>query len=542
MFLRKYVHSVLVILVAGLVLQACNKDNNINSNGDNQDTTSVFSRYIESAKLESSILQRTIKYSVYLPNGYDNDTQRYPVTYMLHGYGDDETSWSKWGDLKRQTDRHTSSGNAIPMIYIMPQANNSYYVNRWNGKYNYMDMIVNELVPLIDSLYRTNSDRTQRATLGYSMGGYGALILANKHPDIFSVAVPLSMSFRSDTQYMAEPQSVFDHQWASNFGGVGLTGEARLTEYFKQHSPFHFFKNSQPQQPYVKYYFDCGDDEESLTYTANDLHNLMREEQIPHEFRIRNGGHNWYCWHDALGDALKYISNSFKSIEESVEEEITANIDSELPGMLKSIFIPSINDSCYIYTPSEYQTSNKKYATIYFIHNGSNSRISDLHKVLSIIESNVSSGDIPSTIVVEIPAISTTSALEITEDIIPIIENEFRTVYGKKGKVIVGNLAGGALAFELSQIYADSISTCILLNAQLKENNLNPNKDIFYHIDLTDKSQNYRTNSTLYSNIRSANGNYQYRVRKGTDIYSSMFNGFDQSLMQIGNNIEKPKE
>ncbi len=78
--------------------------------------------------------------------------------------------------------------------------------------------------------------------MGYSMGGYGALILPSLNPDVFTVGVPLSMSFRTDEQYMAEPQDVFNSQWANLFGGFGANRDRTgLTDYFLQHSPFHFF-------------------------------------------------------------------------------------------------------------------------------------------------------------------------------------------------------------------------------------------------------------------------------------------------------------
>jgi enterochelin esterase-like enzyme len=63
------------------------------------------------------------------------------------------------------------------MIYVMPVGFNSYYVNKYNGQFPYMDMFVDELVPLVDSLFRTKPDPNHRAVMGYSMGGYGAMIM-----------------------------------------------------------------------------------------------------------------------------------------------------------------------------------------------------------------------------------------------------------------------------------------------------------------------------------------------------------------------------
>src|SRR5690606_745783 len=154
-----------------------------------------------------------------------------------------------------------------------PIGYNTYYVNRYTGFYPYMDMITTELVPTIDALFRTKKDKQARAVMGYSMGGYGALILPALNPDIFSIGIPLSMSFRTDEQYMAEPQGVFDSQWGTIFGGKGTAGEARLTDYYKQHSPFHFFNTTNTEAfAGLKILIDCGDDEESLTITNDAMH------------------------------------------------------------------------------------------------------------------------------------------------------------------------------------------------------------------------------------------------------------------------------
>ena len=82
-----------------------------------------------------------------------------------------------------------------------------------------MDMFVQELVPHVDKSFRTIADRAHRALTGYSMGGFGAMILAEKHPELFSCSAPLSMSFRTDAQYMTESGSGWDGQW--NFRRCG---------------------------------------------------------------------------------------------------------------------------------------------------------------------------------------------------------------------------------------------------------------------------------------------------------------------------------
>jgi S-formylglutathione hydrolase FrmB len=104
------------------------------------------------------------------------------------------------------------------------------------------------------------------------MGGFGALVLPLRNPDVVTVSVPLSISVRSDAQYMTEEASGWDDQWGRLFGAVGVTGEGRLTDYYKQHSPFHIFAQKDLSKlKDLKIYIDNGDDEETLCRSNEEL-------------------------------------------------------------------------------------------------------------------------------------------------------------------------------------------------------------------------------------------------------------------------------
>ena len=136
--------------------------------------------------------------TIYLPPGYASPDKIYPVVYLLHGFGGDETSLvGEVGDelAVLLIDGLIQNGLIKEMIIVMPDAHNSY-----GGSYylnseligNYEDYIVYELVNYVDDNYRTIRDRDGRAIGGASMGGYGSITLAMKHPDIFSSAASLS--------------------------------------------------------------------------------------------------------------------------------------------------------------------------------------------------------------------------------------------------------------------------------------------------------------------------------------------------------------
>jgi len=277
---------------------------------DNAPPDVPFVRLLENQAYHSQILHRSMNYAVLLPAEYENSTDSFPVVYLLHGLGDDETAWYEDGFIQYYSDR--DAGENGPMIFVMPEAFNTYYVNKYNGNYPMMDVLVTELVPAIDSIFRTIKNAQHRAVMGYSMGGYGALILPAKNPDIFKTGVMLSMSFRTDSQYVAEPQNAFDNQWGPIFGGIGATGNDRFTDYFMEHSPFHFF--SDPANHYLwelNFMIDCGDDEEKLDETNLELHELLLSLDYPHTFIMNHGGHSWDYWHGELPEALSFIGSAF---------------------------------------------------------------------------------------------------------------------------------------------------------------------------------------------------------------------------------------
>ena len=275
----------LALLLFSYGLSSCSSDDNSPSEGEQTETPELFTkRYNPDQSFYSKILGQEIKYSVLLPQEYlSESTGKYGVVFLLHGWGGNQSSWGPSGlNIQSIADAQTSNGSIRPLIYIMPEGFNSYFCNRYDGKFNYMDMFINELVPLIDKRFRTTTSKTERAVAGFSMGGFGALSIASQHPETFSVSIGLSPSLNTDEQYISLSQDGWNLQWGNNFGGSGQTGTGRLTSYYKSQCPLHFFKDK-PSSTFqtVRYYIDCGDDEErlyagngaaaSLTYTNNNL-------------------------------------------------------------------------------------------------------------------------------------------------------------------------------------------------------------------------------------------------------------------------------
>ncbi|WP_460946370.1 alpha/beta hydrolase [Spirosoma daeguense] len=267
-------------------------------------------RLLESLVMNSSIMNQTVKFSIYLPPDYYVSNRRYPVVYLLHGLGDDETGWIQFGEADRIADAAIRSGDVPPMIIVMPNAGTTWYVNDYLNKIRYEDMFVQELIPHIDSMFRTRTQREYRGVSGLSMGGFGSLMLAMHHPDLFSSCAALSAGIRTDESFKSIPDERYNTVFAPIFSGPA-TGDERLTLTWKRNSPITLAKSApEGDLTRVRWYIDCGDDD-ALTVGNAALHLALLERKIPHEYRARDGAHTWSYWRTGLPEALKFIGTSF---------------------------------------------------------------------------------------------------------------------------------------------------------------------------------------------------------------------------------------
>ena len=268
-------------------------------------------RLLESLRFNSSLLNQAVNYSIYLPPDYYVSNRRYPVVYLLHGYGDNETGWVQFGEADRIADDRIKAGELPPMIIVMPNGGATFYVNDYQNKVRYEDMFVQELIPHIDSSFRTRTQREYRAISGLSMGGFGSLTLAMHHPDLFGSCAALSASARTDDMFTAIPDERYNTVFGPVFSG-SVKGEERLTLTWKRNNPITLAKSA-PEGDLVKvrWYLDCGDDD-ALSAGNALLHIALLDRKIPHEYRVRDGEHTWTYWRTALPDALKFMAEGFR--------------------------------------------------------------------------------------------------------------------------------------------------------------------------------------------------------------------------------------
>ena len=264
----------------------------------------------ESLTMDSKILGNPVKYSIYLPAGYETSQRRYPVLFLLHGYTDNETGWTQFGEVNRIADREMMDHGVTPMIIAMPDAGLDWYVNSFDGKTRYEDFFVEEFIPFIESNYQARGTKEFRAIAGLSMGGHGTLIYAFKYPHLFAAAAPLSAAAWTEEDILDIPQK----DWQQYFGfifGESTGPEDRINDHIRENMAYYLARDGNVDSlKQVRYYIDCGDDD-FLINGNMELHRILLEKGVPHEFRVRDGVHDWTYWRTALPEVLKFVSESF---------------------------------------------------------------------------------------------------------------------------------------------------------------------------------------------------------------------------------------
>lgn len=272
------------------------------------------SKVIESLSMPSELLNSSIKYSVYLPDGFDTSNEKYPIVYLLNGFTGDETNWTRIGHLRDIADELIKGRQIEPMVFVMPDGDDRLYMNKDDGTYPYEDMFIEELMPFVEKEYRVKSEKKYRGISGLSMGGAGSLRLSLKYHNLFNACAAFSAGISTEEELVSENSGGFEDYFGRiSPSVVGVKGEARLNKTIKDYNLFDLIKTKDPELlKSVAIYFDCGDDD-FLTLGNSKLHVELTKRKIPHEYRVRDGGHTWNFWVDSLPIGLVFISNSIRN-------------------------------------------------------------------------------------------------------------------------------------------------------------------------------------------------------------------------------------
>jgi endo-1,4-beta-xylanase len=240
--------------------------------------------------LRSECMKRDVGYSIYLPPSYETSKERYPVIYWLHGAGGNETSGSS---IAEHLDKAIASGQARPVIMVFPNGGRRTEYRDWPEQNVLSEsMIIRELIPHIDSTYRTDDSPKGRALEGMSMGGNGALKLAFKHPEMFSSVVAYAGS------YKRLPLDGY-------FPGIAAAQQAWIAKLSQWYSPdddvFELAKKNGGRMSRLRIRFVVGTKDVSMP-DSEALHGWLKELALPHEYEILLGvGHDTETYYRKVG-------------------------------------------------------------------------------------------------------------------------------------------------------------------------------------------------------------------------------------------------
>lgn len=239
----------------------------------------------------SAALDRTMPYSLYLPPGYTAApaTECYPVLYLLHGRGDSPRSWLEYG-LHTEADRLIAAGVIPPLLIVMPEGEAAFWVDHVDDGPRWGTYISSDLVAEIDGSLRTAPGRGARAIGGISMGGHGALQLALRHSDTFSIVGAHSVALRTrDT--------------APAFLGAGANFEAR--------DPLSLYAQRSEAARTLRIWIDIGADDPWLPAAAR-FHGQLTGDAIAHQWTVSAGGHDAHYWREHMADYLTYYGRALR--------------------------------------------------------------------------------------------------------------------------------------------------------------------------------------------------------------------------------------
>ncbi|MBZ0232406.1 MAG: esterase family protein, partial [Deltaproteobacteria bacterium] len=291
------------------------------------------------ASFASAALGVSKRYKVYLPAGYDAlASRRYPVVYMLHGLGGDETNWVDGGKLDAVADQLR-----LQAIVVMPDGDDSFYVNSVTppdqaaclaakppfsreqraedycvAHARYEDYITRDLVGHVDATYRTIAERRARGIGGLSMGGFGALQLAMRHPELFAATASHSgldaLLYAGPHPYAKEKVVLLEDvtSWGRSVGIIGAHIRAIFgadVANWRAHDPAWLAKELDDGE--LAIYLDCGAEDRLLLQNgAQYLHDVLLARGVAHEWYLGPGDHDFGFWGQRIDDSLAFFTRS----------------------------------------------------------------------------------------------------------------------------------------------------------------------------------------------------------------------------------------
>ena len=255
---------------------------------------------MECSAIPSQRMHRPVRYCALLPAAYDaQPAARFPILYWLHGLGGNEQMFLQGGawNLVEHLREERKIGD---FIILLPDGDNTFFINSRDGRRPYEDFFLRELLPAVERKYRVRAGRANRAISGASMGGYGALHMAFRHPELFGAvsahSAALFESLPAGATSIRDPLvRLLEQVFGSPFDQA----------YFRANNPLTYARTAPLAR--LKIYFDCGSEDDYGFYTgARVLDRELTTRKLPHEFHIDPGGHDWTYFAAHMPAAMEF--------------------------------------------------------------------------------------------------------------------------------------------------------------------------------------------------------------------------------------------
>ena len=261
---------------------------------------------VDTIAVYSPSMKKTLKAAISFPSGYEKEESRYPVVYLLHGGSGAFSDWhqkvTEKGIVNQLAEEHK-------VLIVTPGVGPAsyYYDSPLLDSVRYETYMIQELIPFIDKNYRTLAQKESRAITGLSMGGHGAITLAAKHPTLFIAAGSMSGVMNIDTDLWKVGE---DFRSLRKKGQIEMLGAINYQgPLFNPYTAVGLVDQLKNQK--ISLIIDCGVDD-FLIETNRQMHSLLMEKKVAHEYIERPGAHTWKYWTEALPVQFFFLSKSLK--------------------------------------------------------------------------------------------------------------------------------------------------------------------------------------------------------------------------------------
>jgi putative tributyrin esterase len=270
--------------------------------------TAARAARVDTLDIPSAAMHKTYRAAVVLPASYaKNKKANYPVLYLLHGAYGHFYNWLKSPADKQLLHRLADQYN---LIIVTPEGETfSFYLDSpVKADSQFETYLTKEVIPAIDQTYRTVRDRKGRVITGLSMGGFGAMYLSARHPDLYCAAGSMSGALElSSANRKFTPEET---AWRNKNLAPIVGSEADNPAFFSANSVVNMV--DQIHKNGLPIIFDCGVDD-GLIEINREMHRRLVYNHTPHDYTERPGAHNWEYWQTALPYQVLFFGEVLKS-------------------------------------------------------------------------------------------------------------------------------------------------------------------------------------------------------------------------------------